>query len=290
MFDKIHKDQQGSVLLYTLMILSIMTIAGFVLASLSLRQVSIARTADDGVRSFYAAESGLERSLDLYGEHREVNDLLQSTFNAIESSAPPSTPVSLTNSDTEYEVDPVETGTIQGTVTLPVLPQSSPTQIELYDVDDPVGTFMNAESMELLWDHPQCGTTSRIEATFFEFDTSQFTLDLNSDSIFKQLLTCSPPLSGSDRDCQAISNVLSPNTNYIVRLTAYDCVLLNTDITFYTGDNASGSVVGIPSRARLSVVGSAQQTERRMSAVVKWLPSPSGLVDYVFFSLGRVVK
>jgi len=288
MFDNTHHNQEGSVLLYSLLLLVVMSGIAFVISSLVVRETQLARTFDDSLTSFYAAESGVERGLDIFGEHRDASGELDSTIAVIEAFAPPTTPIPLAANDAQYEIDPIETTNQALELNIPLLDSDGGAQIEMYDPDNPLTTFLNIESVQIAWDEPPSCTSTRQELTFYKFDSNQFTL--TDDAVYKQVYTCSP---STGYDCQIVSNYPSPNTNYVLRIKPLDCVSLNANITFYNFDNGApggGSLVPVPSRAAISAIGTGNQSQRRMTARTKWVPNASGLVDFVLFSVEAVTK
>lgn len=293
---------RGSVLLYALMILSVMALVGIVVASLTVRETHIARSFDDALVAYYAAESGAERSLDIVSEHRRSpQDFicpatgapmdLDCTMDIVRDFAPEVTPVSLSGSEGEWFVDAVETSDTQQSVTLPIMEQGN-TQIDLYDPDDPF-TFMSAESLHLLWKNPQCAVPTRVEVSFVEFSATQF--GITDDLAYTQVFTCNSLLvpSGSEYDCGAVSNYPAANKNYVVRLRALDCTIYDGQSTFFDADDGfggGGSVEPIPSAVRIVSVGEGAGSQRRMSVTTRWRAGASGLVDFVLFAIERVEK
>ncbi len=293
---------RGSVLLYALMMLSVMALVGMVIASLTVRETRIARSFDDALVAYYAAESGAERSLDIIGEHRRApQDFicpstgapmdLDCTMSLVRDFAAESSPVALTSSDGGWFLDASETTDIQASVTLPIMEQGN-TQIDLYDPDDPF-SFMNAESLHLLWKDPLCIVATRVEVSFAEFSSTQF--GLMDDLAYTQVFTCDPAQvpSGSDYDCGAVSNYPAANKNYVVRLRALDCTIYDSQSTFFDADDGiggGGAVAPIPSAVRVVSVGEGAGSQRRMSVTTRWRAGASGLVDFVLFSIERVEK
>ncbi|MFC1597907.1 hypothetical protein ACFL2M_00025 [Patescibacteria group bacterium] len=279
-------DQAGSVMLFAIIVLVVMSGIAFVVASLLYREINLARVFDDSLHSYYAAESGVERGLDIIGERRKVDGVLDDTIAAIEAFAPDSAPVTLANSEVDYFIEDVGTSDTANELELPVL-EFGGTQVELFDPDDPF-SFMTAESVQFVWNHPGCTTTSRIEATFEQFDSATYSIE--PDSVYKQVYTCGVETPPADYDCQATSNWPAVNTNYVVRIKPLDCTILGMKVTFHSLDNAAGGLVGVPSRAELLAVGEGDYSQQMVTARTKWLPSASGLVDFVLFSLEAVEK
>lgn len=303
------KQQEGAVLIFTVLLLTFMSLIGFALASLSLREVRLARTFDDSLQSYYAAESGIERSLDVIEEYRAHTEsqgcpageegaaTLGCVLEDIESFATPASPVSLTESVATYAIDADATISTVDVVHVPILQHSS-TQLELYDPDNPL-TPLGVDSLLLLW-NPTCTEQHGLEITFSEFDSTttffpyeDVTLSGGAPVISKQIWQCISTVGTPYEDmstCFAISNLPSVSKSYTVRLKSLDCVIPDVMVSTFSEPDAEGTSVPIPSRIEIAVLGSGQQSQRRMTAKTKWLPSASGLVDFVLFSEEEIVK
>ncbi len=280
-----QKSQDGAAMLVVLLLLAAFVLIGFTLASLTYRGLKIARMYEDSLQSFYASETGIERALDITQLGRVEGETLDDTIMEIENYAAPAGPVSLSSGVAEYYIDDVATSDTIDSLTVPV-PTFRNTQIDLYDPDAPFTTYMNIESAQFYWNEPDCPVDSNFEVSWYEFDDEYF--DMMEDAVSKQVFTC---VSGAgDWDCEAISNVPVPNTNYIARLKALECAILGMNITFYDAADAGGSVEEIPSGVKVVSIGEAQQSQRRMISLSQWKPSASGLVDFVLFSIEDIVK
>ncbi len=273
-------------MLLALLILAVMTALAFVFSSIVYRELSISRAYDDSLQSYYAAESGIERSLDIVTEHRQNRELLGTTLTAVENYATDAAPVTLSAADASYVID--SSATTNTTTALEVLIESL-YQIDLYDPDDPINTLMSAESMRVLWNVPaSCSSTTQLEFTFQEYNSSSFGLE--NDSVYKQLYTCGVESPPSGYDCQATSNWPAANTNYTIQIRASNCEYSDATISLYTNDDALGAEVNIPSVVNIAAVGSGNSSQRAMRAHTKWVPSASGLSEFVLFSTAQIVK
>lgn len=257
---------------------------GFALAALLLREIDVARSFDTGLQAYYAAESGMERSLDILQGGRFEKNTMAVTVASIESYATSSSPHTLTNSDADYYIDATDTtvGVDEYSTFIPLYLGS---QVEMYDPDLPVTTTQTVESVELQWNEGSC-TNGRVEMSFSEYSGQTF-----DETVFKVVGDCST--AGSGYDCLLRSDFPSSGKNYVLRLRTLDCTVAGVQVGFYNADGGSGgagAIQSIPSVAQISVVGEQAQTQRVMTAQSKWVPSASGLTDFVFFSEGAFSK
>lgn len=287
-----NRNEQGAVMLFALLVLTVMMTIGFVLASLVFREIRIAQTFRDSVRSYYAAESGIEQSLDLLSVVRRDDGLLDdasATDDAIDliHSITSGGPIQLAYSGASYEIVTDETTGSVNSVVFPV-PQHRGVQVDVYDPDDVFSTA-SAQSVEFEWNEVSC-QNSRIEVTYQQFDVTD--LAASDDLVHKDVYTCLPAPADSEYGCHAVSNIPTETKNYLIRIAALDCTLPRMEVTFYQQDNAveSGGVEPIPSIAHIGVTGSGSRTERHIEATTHWIPRASGLTDFVLFSIDTIEK
>lgn len=289
----VPNNQEGSSLLMSMLLMLLIAGLGFVLAAIMLREVSFSRTFDNALMSYYAAESGVERALDIVGESRDsatVGSTLSSIENYTSSAA-----VELSNG-AEYTVDTTLTVSERDSVVSRV-PVVNGSQINFYDPDNSVSATMNAESVYFQWNQADTATCThpdpRLKVNFIEYDaTTAFGQDTVVDSY---VYTCSG--STADYECSAVSNVPSAGSNYIVRLQALDCTIPLVETTFYELPDALGytgvgtqAIIPIPSVVTLGVQGDGGATRRIITAQTKWNPGATGFVDFVLFSLQEITR
>lgn len=271
-------------MLFALLILAVMAAIGFVISSLVYREVSVSRVFDDSLHSYYAAETGVERGLDIVALHRTNNETLAGTLTAIENYATSASPLSLAAGNGSYAIDTTLTSSTDTTLEVPIVDLY---QIDLYDPDNSISSLMNAESLRMYWNLPaSCSSSSRVELTYREFSSGAFGLD--DDAVYKQVYTCGVETPPTGYDCQATSNWPAANTNYTIQIRSFDCGYIDATIGFYESDNASGAPVEIPSLVNIAAVGSGNLSQREIVARTKWVPSSSGLSAFVLFSLEAI--
>jgi hypothetical protein len=273
-------------MLFALLIMTVMAAIGFVISSLVFREVTVARVFDDSLQAYYGAESGIERALDIVTEHRQEREGLTSTITAIEDYATSAAPVSLEEAGATYVIDETATNSTTTGLSVPIFDFY---QIDLYNPDDPINTVMTAESLRLQWNMPSsCSAASRVELTYQQYNSASFGLE--EDSVHKQVYTCGVETAVDGYDCQATSNWLAANTNYTIQIRSIDCDYLDAAIHVYDADDAAGAFVSIPSTVNIVSVGSGDISQREMTARTKWVPSASGLSEFVLFSVEEIVK
>lgn len=58
-----NKDNQGSVLLYSLLIISLITVIAITVSMVVVNELKLSSAAANGTMAYYAAESGIEKGL-----------------------------------------------------------------------------------------------------------------------------------------------------------------------------------------------------------------------------------
>lgn len=265
--------------------LAMISSIAFVVSSLVYRNVTVERSYNDAITSFYAAESGVERGLDIAGIHRKAGQTMASVETSLESFATSGSPKSLTNSKSQYWIDTALTGAGVSAYRAPATPFY---QVELYNPDSTF-SYLGVESLRFNWNRQStCSATGRIEVSFFKFNSTS--IGRADDLVYKQVFTCGSEASGPGYDCQATSNYPTINTNYVVSVWSMDCSLIDLNTVAYSSDNASGSVVSIPSIFQISAIGTGDQTRREITATIKWVANASGLGQFVLFGETAITK
>lgn len=280
-----HSARRGAILVISLLMLAMISSIAFVVSSLVYRNVTVERAYDDALGSYYAAESGVERALDIATRHRVVGGTISATETVVETYATSGAPHTFATSETAYWIDATVTGRGVSSYRLPV---ESRTQIELYNPDSSF-SYLNVESLRWLWNMPStCPATSRIEASFFKYNSTS--IGRADDLVYKQVFTCGAEAAPAGYQCQATSNYPTINTNYIVSIWNMDCDLIDLTTTAYAADNAAGAVVTLPAIVQWSAIGKGQQSQRQMTATTKWVPTASGLAEFVLFGESPITK
>lgn len=282
-----QRDQAGITLILALLLLAMMMGVAFVVSGLVVRQIQSARAFDDSLSALYAAESGMEQSLDVLGESRKDPSLiggLDDTLTAIQASASVDDPITFSNSQ-YYFADSSGAGADEVTVTIPF---GAAVAIDYYPPDNGFDTSTStAESLRLQWNQT-CTQQFGVELSFSDFAASSG-FGRADDAVFKQVVQCTPS-SDPDYDCVAVSNHLTPLQNSVIRISGLDCSLPNAQVVLYDDDNAGGDAVVIPSVVEVVSVGTSTEASRSLRTTTKWTTSASGLVDFVLFAIEEIDK
>lgn len=282
------KNNKGSTLLFVLLMLFAMVSVGFVLASLVFREINLLRHIDDSVKAFYAADSGLERALDVVRQDYQQKKGYSETITkarAVTSDIEPNISYNLTATadQTQEAIFPF----------LDIGEQVSGAQIEMYDLDNSSANI-DARSVRILWNESVgcAATQSRLEMTFVGVNTvttTTGTISLEGQEILKTVIRdCGSGITAYR--CSLVSNDVPSPEGFILRVKPVNCALENVEVKFFNQIDGNGDIVNIPSRYQLVSMGKGKYSQRKVTATAKWLPSAYQLVDFVLFSVERVMK
>jgi len=279
MRDKIVKDERGAILLLSLLVMSGVLIVGASLGTISLLSLRQSRIIDDVIMAFAAAESGAEQTL------YQIRRVGETAANLDDENA---------NEDGESTV---KTGPAMtnGTSWQRSLSNSEPTlftsipkdrayEVLLWNPGSPASPA-GVESMTFAWDD-DCGGTSGIEVLAAGWDPVAVggfdpTIGFHGNS---------PSLTFLKIDPQVIDNDFTAALAYRVRIRAKNCDIFNMAISAYSADNASGSLVQIPSRIAIVSNGSFGNARQGMELRLPRLQPLTGIFDYVIFSQCSILK
>lgn len=282
------KDQRGSVVVYALLLLLSMSAVAFFLSTLTFREIQLTRTTKEGVQTLYAAESGLERALDLVATARVNHQTLQETRDQLVT-----VNGVLAVSDVTYTIAQ-ETQDALTSIRIPQTlqtPKGYGVQVDMVDPDHPFDLRTDwTDSVTMQWnlqDQTSCAA-SRIEISFQEI--SDDTPD--DGTIVKQIVSCDSPLDNIF-DCAATLNtptIIQPDASFIFRARALECPMTLAEVVFVSDDFGIETPTPLPGYLRIVATGEGKFTKHLIRATMKWTPNASQLADFVLFSVDKVEK
>lgn len=276
---------QGSILLLSLFIMLAIVATGLAIAGLIQIQITQTRNEDNAVRARYAAESGLERGLDIVMSHRletqpGATTNLEETLAIVESLSG-----TLINGEATYAFDTDATNEQIDTMEFS-LREGESIELILFDPDNFLTPSYAIESAAIDWiEGDGCSGTSIIQAT------TQVISSSDGFPATQGLIPCGsfPALEGFD--CRAETNNLTTSFNYLVRIKAQQCDIAYAKVTFYSVDDApSGSEQSIASEVVLTADGMFASSHATLQAMAPWRIPASGFARYVLFVEGDIRK
>lgn len=257
--NKVFTDnrQQGSVLLFALLVMSSVVIGSIGLGSIILDMLQQTKISDDSIIAYYAAESGVEEAL----------------YNARETGRiPPSfsqqEPRSLPNGAEWWgEV----TGSME--VVYADVGRYGFVELNLFDPDAPT-IATDIDHIEIVWEN--AGSVMRASVASW-FPDGQISWEEDAARLQPFEL-----FGGS-----ASLSLGSPSKLYKLRLRAKEDALGNVTVRAY---DSSNNQVPIPGQVRIDMNGDFVNSERRLIAKMPRGAPLSRIFDYVVFSECSLVK
>ena len=264
--------------------MALMVMAGVLITGASLGTIAVlslrqGRLIDDSIGAFASAESGAEQSL--YQTRRVGTGVTTLNANPNDTSSlvwsgPPLSP----NGSWSRTATSAEAAVTTN------IAKDKDYELLLWNPDTPSAP-MGVESLTYNWSDT-CGGTSALEVQSVGWDpaiggSSPFMSDVSFHGT-------SPALTYLYNSSGVTDNGFTAARAYRVRLRAKNCDVYNLTVTAWTGDNAGGTVVSIPSRVSITSTGTFGTARQAMELRLPRLQPLSGAFDYVIFSQCSILK
>jgi len=291
-----QSSEKGQTLLLALLILAAVSATAIGFAILILNLIKGAENLDNSISAFYAAQSGLEKSLYKVKTNRQTGVGLDATLDDLKGI----TKTNFTKENLEMEMDVDAIDKVEESRTFSLAKDESE-QVDFYDPDDPFGGPSDITKIWISWDNNPCafGQVGVIDyincygdgSEWVEISWVGWNQDGDSFENVEKILLDSNALTYYD-SCPEESYLsirckiedLDPNPNmvfYRVRIKAlYDKV---EDIEVKAMNDAY-EFIDIPARVHIKTIGKFGRTHQALSASMPWRIPVSGLFDYVIFS------
>lgn len=258
----IHANKQrGSILLMTLLVLSAIVTAAGTVSIITVQHIRNSSLIDDGVRAFYAAESGIEHGL--YAIRKQE---ISAASIATASGA-------LSNGGTW---DRIITSTVASLAS--DIAEDDTWQVDLYNPDDSLSQLDTAiQSITINWDHDAAGGSEWVLATIVPWDAGTGTPGIPTAQLFSAV-SANPMVN------------LSAAQVHRVRIKALYADVQDVAITAYDQTNGAGSVVNIPASITMYSTGEYAQANSVVRATMPQKTPLSGVFNFVLFAEEDVYK
>lgn len=276
-------NQQGTILLLALLIMSGLVIGGFTLGSVVVSELRQSRQLDQAIVAYYGAESGAEKLLfdwrdtSLCGALCPTNAQLFANPTCNESST-----IGWTCSmSTAQSVNQVSF----------VLPQMQVEQIPLYLADDP-SKRSGAESMRIFWQDADIknGLEPWLEVSILGWPAAASVNYNDAKEIMKRVYKCSPDYLDQPSCDNITINELNATYGYIIRVRSLYDDVENVRVRFYQNDNA---VNDLDLRDYIKVAdftGTWRGIKQGMRVQFPVVNPSSAMFDFVLFSENSLLK
>lgn len=280
--DRTDKNQSGSVILYALLVMALITAIGIGISIVMIRELKLTQNIHYASLAYYASESGIEKGLYKIRVARD-NKELSDTLSAIKNYKPGTDP-NANNFGNSATYDDNKTQNITQEFTYN-LEQDQTIQVDLYDPD--TGGSLGAQSVTFSWENE----ATWIEVSYIKW-SGNIPVSLDKLSVDRRLFSGS--MSGTADSLLALDSTYS----YRIRVRAYFSDAKNLKIIAYNCPNPyeegsgcdANHIVNIRTRIVVNSVGKKDDFSQSLTATVPWKVPIFGLYDYAVFSEGEVKK
>lgn len=302
MINQLSKQNKGSVLLYSLLVISLITAIAIIISVIVVNEIQQTSAASNGIQAYYAAESGIEKGL------HTVKILRNDPTADLDQAVTDIGNFADDNFENKAKFKNIQTDSVTAKVVNREVKENDYIQIDYYDVNNPLNpttkvvgiTVKNsgdnpatwAEVSWTAWDsNGVLGTSTSAKKIIGPTDLAKVDgWPINNLDVFE-----ADPLplgTGFDGDpvgyrvrikaLKAIPTAIGDGDLSSLTVIPYD----NTPPPLGTGDE----VVDLPTQLVIKSVGERNNFKQSLTAIVPWNLPLFGLYDYVIYSEGDILK
>lgn len=258
-------NRPGISLLLTLFVLSAILVAALSAGNLIFRELRITTSSDQGIRAFYAAESGLEQALFAFRRLNETNlTIISDDAVAIGSGR--------WWRESQNTINELQT----------TLLENDDVEVALFDPS----SNDQAQSVRLEW---IASATACPGVLYTWLEVVQSYWDVDASASQRTLL--SPQANDPEGDGIANGVIVNLAGNYpYVRLRSLFGDACGLRLQAFTGSDGTGSVYALPEQIEITSTGEVGDTRQSLSVTVPAKAAQFGAFDYTIFSEQPICK
>lgn len=274
------KNQQGIALIFSLLILSLVTLIGLGITAVITRELKLSQNIGHSVAAFYASESGVERGLYRVKEGKvrgdEVVDVI-SDIRAYNSSS--------FASGAQYDNEATDFTSSEATDIL----ENESIQLDYTELGACGLGGACVDSWRFEWNDDVTSTADKVEVTFIGWINNPALIPplTYTENTYKIILDNTGPGSSP----RTINNIGLPDNDpvqnkfYRVRVKALGGDLNSLKLTACTSELAAcGTEISAATNIVVQATGQKQRFNQSFTAIVPWQTPLTGIFDYVLFS------
>ncbi|MFA6098830.1 MAG: pilus assembly PilX N-terminal domain-containing protein [Patescibacteria group bacterium] len=280
----LKNDNQGAVLLYALLIMSLITAIALTVSIIVVNELALTSTASNSTMAYYAAESGIERGLFTVKIMRADNsNNLTQTVTAILAQADnfssvQSNNASYSNAGTSKKSTQIENENIL---------ENKYVQADYYDIDNSLNPLFTVESIRIINEGDNLGSWADVSWTAWNENGL-----LGYSDRARRIIgpTDLKMVNGYPINLNVFTDITP--TGYRLRIKAMSGDLSDLTVTPFKQPNGVDplSADDLPSQILIKSVGTRGNFKQSLTAQVPWKVPLFGLYDYVLFSEGEIYK
>lgn len=277
--------QQGSILLYSLLVISLLTAIAVTISIIVINELKLTSSAADASMAFYAADSGIERGLYTVSARRnDSSATLSQTL--LEIQAMVELPYAFENlAKYSNGLSATKTSKISNEEVL----QDHYIQADYYDGDSPLAPDANRLVHSVTIQNSASNPSSWAEVSWTAWDKNG---TLGTSDNARVVIGPTDLQNGWSFDLDVFSSI---PVGYRVRIRALFGDLGGLSVTPYYLDTSVNppelkEVTDLPSHIVIKSVGTRGNFKQSLTATVPWKVPLFGLYDYVLYSEGDILK
>lgn len=288
---RLLSNKSGSVLLYSLLIISLITAIAIAVSVIVINELKLTSGAADATLAYYAAESGIERGL--YTLKIMRNDGSSKLSDAVTeiSSFPKGSEAAFEN-NADYSDEQTKSKTSE--IINEEVKENQYIQADYYNVEDPLSdsgvvSIVVKSGPDDPAPNPDPDTWAEVSWTAWDSSGTLGTSTSAKKLIGPTDLQPDPPADiGWPITLDVFSTQSVTPVGYRLRIKALFGDLSSLTVTPYDGSN--DPVTNLPSQIEIKSVGERGKFKQSLTATVPWKIPLFGLYDYVLFSEGDILK
>ncbi|XOU94482.1 MAG: hypothetical protein ACNFW9_00265 [Candidatus Kerfeldbacteria bacterium] len=292
---KLLKNQQGSILLYSLIVISIISAISIIVSIIVVNQIKLTSGAANGTQAYYAAEAGIEKGLFAVRSMRDDPDFyleepLELNYSAIN--------IIKGYSDSSFvnkaSFDISQAAAVTPKIENQEIKENESVQIDYYDVDDPLRVDpLTPEVVSLTIQNSGDNPASWAEVSWTAWDNQG---ELLTSTSARRVIGPSDLSRVNGWPINDLDVFEDDAVGYRVRIKALKAIPTDTEpgdlssvtVTPYDGDG--DEIFDLPSQVVIKSIGERGGFKQSLVASVPWKLPLFGLYDYVLFSESDIYK
>ncbi|MBU0732344.1 pilus assembly PilX N-terminal domain-containing protein [Patescibacteria group bacterium] len=266
------KNEQGSIIVITVIIMFVISAIAISLIFGVINSIRSLTVVLDSTKAYYAAETGLERSLYEINQERLAKGLMSdalATSRALNENL---------DNNSSYEIRSVIATEDNAFFDLEKLEVA---EVDYFDPDNPTQSIITdpASQVDISWDDGgDCASSAEVEISVGQWQEGQWAE--SPDQIFKFISTTSPASYG-----------LLTNWVYRVRARPLNCGVKNLEIQAYVNDaTPDPPIIPIYGQIGITSLGQAGKSQAALQARTTWNAPVYSLYDFALFSECDIIK
>lgn len=283
---KLHKNQEGALLLIALVLLGVIVLSTVYLSLVLLSEIKSTRYTDNGIVSHYVAESGIENALwklklaKQDGVPSEFTDLGLSPLATGQCAAEQD--INGVCGDPERMYDYNKVAIAAPDYTAYNIPKNTIFSTDIYNpsIEGSSGDTGIEGAVNMDWYLESCSGSDDLETTYTPINISNLAVEQTRTQVDVCRCSSESPPYGYDCERETIGDI-SKSKFYRFTFRSLDQNVKKFSMT---------ASANIPSQVEIQSTGTYRESQKKITARTLWLDALSGIFGFVVFSEQSLIK